>query len=67
MRFVPNYCVSYHGVFHNAGCAFEIDREDAEEMSKHGAIIQEAAMPDQLPEPDMDGQPRRGRPKKAEE
>lgn len=39
MRFVPNYCVSYHGAFHNAGCAFEIDREDAEEMSRHGTVV----------------------------
>lgn len=67
MRFVPNYCVSYHGEFHNAGCAFEIAREDAEEMSRHGTIIQEAAMPDEQTEPDMDEQPRRGRPKKTEE
>lgn len=66
MRFVPNYCVSYHGAFHNAGCAFEIDREDAEEMSRHGTVIQEAAVPDQQIEPDMDGQTRRGRPKKTE-
>lgn len=42
MRFVPNYCVSYHGEFHNAGCAFEIDREDAEEMSRHGTVAEDA-------------------------
>lgn len=42
MRFVPNYCVSYHGAFHNAGCAFEIDRDDAEEMSRHGTVAEDA-------------------------
>lgn len=40
MRFIPHYCVSYHGTFHNTGCAFEIDREDAEEMSRHGTIVE---------------------------
>lgn len=67
MRFIPNYCVSYHGEFHSAGRPFEIDQSDAQEMSKHGSIIQEEITTDQQIEPDMDEQPRRGRPKKTEE
>lgn len=62
MRFVPNYCVSYHGEFHNAGCAFEIDPQDTEEMSRHGTVVQDAP-PVEPEEPE----PRRGRPKKTEE
>lgn len=62
MRFVPDYCVSYRGAFHYAGCAFEIDPKDAEEMSRHGTVMQEVR-PVEPEEPE----PRRGRPKKTEE
>lgn len=54
MKFTPNYCVSYRGVFHNAGCAFEIDPQDAGEMSGHGTITQEES-----------NERKPGRPKKA--
>ena len=38
MQFVPNYTVSYKGVFHRAGIPFEIAAEDCEEMSNHGTV-----------------------------
>lgn len=41
MRFVPHYTVSYHGKFYRAGMEFEINNEDADFMSEHGAVIGE--------------------------
>ena len=41
MRFVPRYTVSYRGKFYRAGTEFEIDNEDADFMSEHGAVIGE--------------------------
>lgn len=59
MRFIPNYRVCYKGVFYECDDEFEIDPEDAEEMSEHGEVVDE-------PTPPAEEKPRRGRPRRAE-
>ena len=39
MKFVPDYTVSYRGVFHLAGVLFNIDPKDVEMMEPHGTVI----------------------------
>lgn len=59
MKFTPTkYAVMYHCERHPVGVSFEIDKKDAEEMSKHGTVELETT-PDVV-------EPRRsvGRPKK---
>ncbi len=41
MKLIPNYIVSYNGVWHYPGEAFEISPADEKEMSQHGRIIEE--------------------------
>lgn len=63
MKFIPDYRVSYKGCFYETDEAFEIDPEDAEEMSRHGEVVDE-------PAPSIEGseeKPRRGRRKKNDE
>ena len=43
MKCIPRYTVSYRGIWHEAGRAFEIDAEDADELKKHGEIVGEPA------------------------
>nr|DAV16904.1 MAG TPA: hypothetical protein [Caudoviricetes sp.] len=38
MRFIPAYCVSYKGLFYEAGEVVEIDEKDADMMLRHGTI-----------------------------
>lgn len=46
MRFTPRYMVSYKGSFYTAGNPFDIDSADAEEMSKHGVLMQDSKTDD---------------------
>lgn len=41
MKCIPKYTVSYHGIWHDAGRAFDIDEKDAEEMKNHGEVVGE--------------------------
>lgn len=73
MTFIPKYAVSYRGVIHKAGVPFEIDADDAADMTAHGEIVSGKAAPESEKEPDESKddeiveQPVRkaGRPKKS--
>lgn len=59
MRCVPKYRVNYHGEFYEAGREFCIDEKDAEEMKRHGTVLDEPAPPPAAPK-------KLGRPRRAE-
>lgn len=56
MRFIPKYRVGYNGKFYEAGAEFTIRAADAEEMKKHGAVLEEPAL---SPAPKRTGRPRK--------
>lgn len=73
MRFIPDYRVCYKGRFYECDEEFDIDEKDAEEMSKHGEIVEDPTPPapaDNLeikePEKPEEEKPRRGRPRRAD-
>lgn len=41
MLLIPNYTVSYKGVFHPAGKPFDIDPKDRNEMERHGKVVED--------------------------
>lgn len=45
MRFIPNYRVIYGGLAHEAGREFSIDAKDADEMKRHGTVLDEPTPP----------------------
>lgn len=63
MRFRPKYTVLYRGEFYYPDEEFDIDPEDAEEMSRHGEVVDEPAPSIEEPEE----KPKRGRRKKNDE
>lgn len=68
MKFIPKYTVSYKGMFHVSGIAFEIDDADRTEMEKHGRVIpapQSGTPPDTQMPPDNPQPKRGGRQKKV--
>lgn len=83
MKFTPDYRISYHGEFHNAGIPFDIEDKDVKEMSAHGVISGvKAQKPETTPESEEEvaveetvteqgepeeEQPKRGRAKKDKE
>lgn len=72
MRFIPDYRVCYKGTFYECDEEFDIDPADADEMSKHGKIVEESTPPDEpaeLAEPDklLEEKPKRGRRRKNDE
>lgn len=56
LMFTPVHPVSYRGLLHGAGVAFEIDEADADRMANYGTVRQEEDKP-----------AKRGRPKKVSE
>ena len=56
MKFIPNYRVCYGGKFYEAGHQFQIKDADADEMKKHGVVLDETTPP-----PATHQRPARGR------
>lgn len=50
MRFIPDYRVSYKGNFYECDDEIEIDPLDAEEMRKHGEVVEESTPSHKEPE-----------------
>ena len=50
MKFIPNYRVCYGGKFYEAGHQFQIKDADAEEMKKHGVVLDEPTPPPVAPQ-----------------
>ena len=55
MRCIPKYRVGYNGEFYEAGREFKIDPKDADEMRKHGTVL-DGPTPPEVKRP---GRPRR--------
>ena len=49
MKFIPNYRVCYGGRFYEAGHQFQIKDIDADEMKKHGVVLDETTPPPATP------------------
>ena len=50
MKFIPNYRVCYGGKFYEAGHQFQIKDADADEMKKHGVVLDEPTPPPVAPQ-----------------
>lgn len=59
MKLKPAYKVFYGGELHRAGEVFHIDPKDADELAKHGEIIEDDAVVERPVK-------RQGRPRKAD-
>ena len=55
MRFIPKYRVGYNGQFYETAQEFQINPKDADEMRKHGKVLDD-------PTPPSNGLKRAGRP-----
>ena len=45
VRCIPKYRVGYNGKFYEAGREFKIDPKDADEMRKHGTVLEAPTPP----------------------
>lgn len=50
MKLIPNYTVSYKGVFHKAGVPFDIDPKDRAELERHGRVEEDTLSGTEIPE-----------------
>lgn len=60
MRCIPKYRVGYNGEFYEAGREFKIDPKDADEMRRHGTVLDDPTpLATEVAEPKKPGRPRR--------